>query len=192
MFKDLVVKNRSYRGYDESFRFTKEQLLEFVDGARLTPSSVNAQPLRYYVAWEKEKVDVIQAQTRWAMGLPELHLPHDGMYPTAFIIICQDLRISDSLNQYQKDVGIAAQTMLLAAAEQELGGCMIGSFSARGLKAGLELPEYLQPMLVVAFGKPAEKIVLTEAERDGDVRYYRDENDVHYVPKRKLEDIVLF
>lgn len=192
MFKDLVVKNRSYRGYDESFRFTKEQLLEFVDGARLTPSSVNAQPLRYYVAWEKEKVDVIQAQTRWAMGLPELHLPHDGMHPTAFIIICQDLRISDSLNQYQKDVGIAAQTMLLAAAEQELGGCMIGSFSARGLKAGLELPEYLQPMLVVAFGKPAEKIVLTEAERDGDVRYYRDENDVHYVPKRKLEDIVLF
>ena len=41
------------------------------------------------------------------------------------------------------------------------------------------------------FGKPAEKIVIKEIEEGEDIAYYRDENDVHYVPKRKLSDIIL-
>lgn len=191
MFKDLVRANRSYRGYDASYRFTREELVDFVDCARLAPSSVNAQPFRYYVAWEPEKVAQIQTLTKWARALPELELPHKGMCPTGFIIICQDLKIGESLARYQKDVGIVAQTMLLAAAERGLGGCMIGNFSAQKVREELALSEDLQPMLIVAFGKPAEKIVLTEIEEGADTNYYRDENDVHYVPKRKLADILL-
>lgn len=191
MFKDLVRANRSYRGYDASYRFTREELVDFVDCARLAPSSVNAQPFRYYVAWEPEKVAQIQKLTKWARALPELELPHRGMCPTGFIIICQDLKIGESLARYQKDVGIVAQTMLLAAAERGLGGCMIGNFSAQKVREELALSEDLQPMLIVAFGKPAEKIVLTEIEEGADTNYYRDENDVHYVPKRKLADILL-
>ena len=191
MFKDLVKKNRSYRGYDESYRFTKEELADFVDHARLAPSSVNAQPFRYYLAWKKEETDRIQALTKWARALPQMELPHKGMCPTAFIVICQDTRIGESLQRYQKDVGIVAQTMLLAAAEKGLGGCMIGNFQAGEVKKELKLPEYLAPMLIVAFGKPAETIVLTELEEGGSSSYYRDEKDVHYVPKRKLEDILI-
>ena len=112
-FKDLVRANRSYRGYDESYHFTKEELADFVDHARMEPSSVNAQPFEFYLAWEKDEVDKIQNQTKWARALPDLELPHQGMHPTGFIIICQDKNISDNLNRYQKDVGIVAQTMLL-------------------------------------------------------------------------------
>ena len=191
MLKDLVLANRSYRGYDESRKITKEELLEFVDCARLTPSSVNGQPFKYYLAWEKECVDKIQSMTKWARALPEMTLPHPGMCPTGFVIICQDTKIGESLGRYQKDVGIVAQTMLLAAAEKGLGGCMIGNFNAGQVKEELQLAEHLAPMLIVAFGKPAEKIVLTEVGEDGNTSYYRDENDVHYVPKRKLEDIIL-
>lgn len=191
MLKDLVLANRSYRGYDESRKITKEELLEFVDCARLTPSSVNGQPFKYYLAWEKERVDKIQSMTKWARALPEMTLPHPGMCPTGFVIICQDTKIGESLGRYQKDVGIVAQTMLLAAAEKGLGGCMIGNFNAGQVKEELQLAEHLAPMLIVAFGKPAEKIVLTEVGEDGNTNYYRDENDVHYVPKRKLEDIIL-
>lgn len=191
MLKDLVKKNRSYRGYDEAYRFTKEMLMDFVDHARLAPSSVNAQPFRYYLAWEKEETDRIQALTKWARALPQMELPHKGMCPTAFIVICQDTRLGESLQRYQKDVGIVAQTMLLAAAEKELGGCMIGNFNAGEVKSELKLPEYLAPMLIVAFGKPAETIVLTELKEGGNCAYYRDEKDVHYVPKRKLKDIVI-
>lgn len=191
MLKDLVKANRSYRGYDESRSITKEELLEMVDCARLSASSVNQQPLRYYLAWEKEEVAKIQAMTGWAKGLPELELPHKGMYPTAFIVICQDTREWESLARFQKDVGIAAQTILLRATEMGLGGCMIGSFHAGQVKERLELAEYLAPMLIVAVGKPAEKVVLTEISEGDSVAYYRDEADVHYVPKRRLGDIVL-
>lgn len=190
-FKELVKKNRSYRGFDETRRISKEELMELVDCARLCPSSVNKQPLKYYLACEKEVVDKIQKETKWARALPELDLPHKGMRPTAFIVICQDTRIDQSLSRYQRDVGIVAQTMLLAAVDKGLGGCMIGNFGAASVREALSLPDHLAPMLIVGLGKPAEKVVLTET-RDGEsTDYYRDEQDVHYVPKRKLEDILL-
>lgn len=191
MFKDLVKANRSCRGYDESRRITKEELLEMADCARLSASSMNQQPLRYYLAWEKEEVDKIQGMTKWARQLPQIELPHRGMCPTAFIVICQDLMVSDSPAKFQKDVGIAAQTILLAATEMGLGGCMIGNFGAATVRQGLGLPEHLAPMLIVALGKPAEKIVLTEIKMGESTAYYRDEEDVHYVPKHLLEDVVI-
>lgn len=191
MLKDLVVKNRSYRGFDESYTFTKEQLLGYVDLTRFTASSVNAQPLKYHIAFEKEEVNLIQGMTKWARALPNMTLPHNGMCPTGFIIICQDLSVSENLTRYQKDIGIVAQTILLAATEEDLGGCMIGNFSPDEVKEKLNLAENIKPMLIVALGKPNEKIIITEIENGESIKYYRDENDVHYVPKRKLEDIII-
>ena len=82
MFKDIVKASRSYRGYDESYHFIKEELEDFVDCARYAPSSVNAQPFRYYLAWEKEEVSRIQKLTNWARALPQMKLPHPGMCPS--------------------------------------------------------------------------------------------------------------
>ena len=191
MLKDLVTKSRSYRGYNENRKVTKEELLEMVECARLCPSSVNAQPFCYYLAWEPEEVAKIQALTNWARALPQMTLPHPGKCPTAFIVILQDTTIGESLARYQKDVGIVAQTMLLAAAEMGLGGCMIGNYNAGKVKEALALDEKYAPMLIVAMGEPAEEIVLKEVESGESMAYYRDENDVHYVPKRKLKDIVI-
>ena len=145
MLKELVTANRSYRGYDESRRITRDELEEMVDCARLAASSVNMQPLQYYLAWEKAEVDKIQAMTKWARGLPELKLPHDGMCPTGFIVVCQNLSVFDSLARFQKDVGIAAQTILLAAVEMGLGGYMIGNFNAQEVKEKLGLGQDTAP-----------------------------------------------
>lgn len=190
MFIDLVKKSRSYRGYDETRRITREELTDFVDCARFAPSSVNRQPFRYYLAYEREQLDKIQPLTGWARALPEKKLPYPGKRPTAFVVICQDTALDSDLNRYQRDVGIVAQTMLLAAAERELGGVMIGNFNPEKLSEALELPENIVPMLIVAFGRPDEEIVLTEIAEGESVKYYRDENDVHYVPKRRLEDVI--
>ena len=190
MLKDLVFANRSYRGYDESYRFTKEKLISYVDLTRFTASSVNAQPLKYHIAYEKDEVDLIQKMTRWARALPEIELPHEDMCPTGFIIICQDTDISENLARFQKDIGIVAQTILLSAVEDNLGGCMIGNFSADEVREKLNFSKNLQPMLIIALGKPNEKIVIKEIENGESVNYYRDENDTHYVPKRKLKDII--
>ena len=96
MLKDLVKANRSYRGFDETYQFTKEQLAAYVDLTRFTASSVKAQPLKYHLAFEKEEVGLIQSMTGWARALPDIKLPHDGMCPTGFIVICQDTDISDN------------------------------------------------------------------------------------------------
>ena len=191
MFKDIVKKSRSYRGYDESRRISREELLELVDCARFVPSSVNGQPFQYLLVWKKEDVDRLQPLTGWARALPDMKLPHPGKCPTAFVVICQNTEWDPDLNRYLRDVGAVAQTMLLAATQEGLGGIMIGNFSPAKVAQEMELPETIVPMLIVAFGKPDEKIVITEIENGQSTKYYRDEQDVHYVPKRKLEDIVL-
>ena len=162
-----------------------------VEAARLCPSSVNIQPFKYYLAYEEDKVSVLQKETHWARGLPEMTLPHPGKEPTAFIVICQDQRIFESLARFQKDVGIVAQTMLLQAVEMGLGGCMIGNFNAASVKEVLGLEEQLHPLLIVAVGKPDEEIILTDVGEGGSTSYYRDDEDRHYVPKRALDDIIL-
>ena len=191
MFKDIVKKSRSYRGYDESRRISREELLELVDCARLAPSRVDGQPFQYLLVWKKEDVDRLQPLTGWARALPDMKLPHPGKCPTAFVVICQNTEWDPDLNRYLRDVGAVAQTMLLAATQEGLGGIMIGNFSPAKVAQEMELPETIVPMLIVAFVKPDEKIVITEIENGQSTKYYRDEQDVHYVPKRKLEDIVL-
>lgn len=111
--------------------------------------------------------------------------------PAAFIVICQDEQVDSAQTKYLRDVGIAAQTILLAATEQGLGGCMIGNFHTGKLSETLGLAQHIRPMLVIAIGAPDETIILTEARPDGNVAYYRDKNDVHYVPKRRLADVIL-
>lgn len=187
-FLDLTLKNRSYRAYDESRKITREELEYLVGIARVTPSASNRQPLKYFLACDAETNAKIQPLTGWAGGLPELHLPPEGKRPTAFIVMCVDKTITPDIAHAAKDVGIAAQSMLLAAAEMGLGGIMLGSFRP-ALKATLGLPENLEISLVVALGKPDEEIKLVEATDS--VKYYRDENNVHYVPKRPLDEIIV-
>jgi len=190
MIKELAKKSRSYRGYDQSREITREELLELVDCARYAPSSVNCQPFKYMLINTRDVLEKIQPLTGWAGALPNMKLPHPGKCPKAFILICQETNWDADLNRYLRDVGIVAQTMLLAATEHGLGGIMIGNFSPKRIADTLNLPEHIVPMLLVAVGKPDEQIVLTEVEDGESVKYYRDENDVHYVPKRKLADIV--
>ncbi len=191
MIYELAKKSRSWRGYDETRRITRAELTALVDCARLAPSSVNRQPFQYYLACEQAQLDLIQPLTGWARALPEKRLPYPGKRPTAFIVICQNTLWEADTDRFRVDLGAVAQTMLLAATEQGLGGIMIGNFSPEKLSAALSLPAHLAPLLIVAFGKPDETVILKDALPGEDLRYYRDENDVHYVPKRRLEDVVL-
>lgn len=191
MLKDLLKNNRSFRGFDESRKVTLEELRDMVDCTRYTASSVNKQPLKYYLANTSEKTALIQPLTGWARALPHLNLPYEGHRPTAFIVICQDTSIMENIQSFQRDVGIVAQTILLSAVEKGLGGCMIGNFSPEKISSALDLPNNLVPVLVVAIGKPDETIVITDVSESGETNYYRDESDVHYVPKRALNDIII-
>lgn len=191
MISELVVKNRSYRGYDESYKVTEDVLKDLVDTARLTGSAANLQPLKYRLVADAENVDKLNGITRWGKMLKDIELPHKGMFPTAYIVICVDTNIVKNADSANTDIGIVAQTMLLSAVEKGLGGCMIGNYEKAKATEALGLPEHLVPQLIIAIGKPAEEIKLVDVDETGSTKYYRDENDVHYVPKRKLEDVII-
>ncbi len=189
MIKELMVKERSYRSFDESVKIERETLMGFVENARLIPSSVNLQPLKYKVCNTKEECDLILSLTKWAALLKEYEIPPKGHAPTAYIVICIDKNVSDK-SIFDKDVGIAAQTIMLSAVEAGLGGCMIGNFNPSKLAEALALPTDVVPSLVLGLGKPDEDIIIEKIGEKGS-NYYRDEMGNHHVPKRSLDEIIL-
>ena len=184
-FRELVLKNRSTRAFDPERRISREELEQLVDLARLTPSAVNLQPLKYLLSWQEDTNALILANTAWAGLLKDVSLPPEGKAPAGYIVICTDTQIAKNA---ATDVGIAAQTILLGAAEKGLSGCMIGAIDPK-LHDLLGLKEQYRISLIVALGKGAEDIRLTET-KGNDTAYYR-EGDVHYVPKRPLEEILI-
>lgn len=191
MFLDLVKQARSHRGFRQDRKVTRQELEHLVECARFTPAARNDQVLKYYLAEKPETVAAIQPLTKWAGALAELHLPRKGGEPVAYIAICLDGSLAENPAPYQRDVGIVAQTMLLAAAEMGLNGCMIGSFAAGELREKLGLPETIKPQLLLALGEGTDRIVITDVGEDGSTTYYRDAEDTHYVPKRTLEQLIL-
>lgn len=190
MLKDLIIASRSYRRFDESIKITEEMLCDWVDCARLSPSSINLQMLKFRLVTKQNELDAMLANTRWAGKITDRKLPPDGHGPTAYIIICADTDVIATAEHFLKDVGICAQSIMLAAAEAGFGGCMIGSFSPEKVTNALALPENLIPRLVLALGKPDETVVLTDLPASGDTSYYRD-GDTHVVPKRTLEELIV-
>ena len=190
-FYDLVLKNRSYRSFNAARAVTEEELRMLVECARVCPSAANRQPLRYRLICTPAEMTAVLSYTRWAAALPEWTFPPHGHAPTAAIVICHDRAVVESEIVSATDVGIVAQTMLLAAAEKGLGGCMIGNFNRASLSKTLALAENLVPVLVIALGEPDEEIILETVGEDGDTKYFRDADGVHHVPKRAKEDLLL-
>ncbi|MBI5008547.1 MAG: nitroreductase family protein, partial [Bacteroidia bacterium] len=106
---------------------------------------------------------------------------------SAYIIILGDKSITDS---FGIDHGIAAQSIMLGATEAGLGGCMISSVKKDDLAEELGIPDKYEILLVLALGKPVEKVVI-EVIKEGDVRYWRDTSRTHHVPKRSLDELIL-
>lgn len=190
MVSDLVKKSRSYRSFDSSVKVTREQLMRWADTARLTPSTTNLQAIKLKLVDEPDLVESMVEHTTLAAALRPLVLPPEGHHPTAFIVVCIDTSIAKNPTPFLKDVGITAQTILLCAAEEGLGGCMVGNFQPQEIQKVLGLSQDMLPSLCICLGKPDETVVLEEM-KDGSTAYYRDEAGVHHVPKRPLEEILL-
>lgn len=190
MFKELVKKTRSYRTFKSGAQVSHETLLDIVDTARQTSAAMNAQPIKYRLVESAEEKEALLAITRWAGRLSQ-KLPPKDHEPSAYIVVCLDTSVSPEKPIFLYDVGICVQTIMLAAAEKGLGACIIGSATERAMCDTLKLPENIVPKLIVALGEPDEEVVLLDAESGADVGYYRDENNVHYVPKRRLEDVII-
>ena len=188
MLEDIVKASRSYRRFHEEKPIEPETLKGLVDLARLSPSAANLQPLKYIISADPELNARIFPTLAWAGYLKDWPGPAKGERPSAYIVILGDTEIT---RNFGCDHGIAAQSIMLGAAEKGLGGCMIGSIDRQKLREALHIPDRYEILLVLALGYPKERVMLEEVPQDGDIRYYRDPEGVHHVPKRRLDDIIL-
>ena len=188
MIHDLIMKNRTYRRFVESEKMTEEQLRSWVDLARITSSGMNNQPLKYYLSWEDETNNRIFPHLRWAGYLKDWAGPSEGERPAAYLVMLGDTQISKN---FWWDHGLAAQSILLGAVEEGYGGCMFGSIDRPALREALDLDDKYEILMVIALGKPLEKVMLEPLKPGGDIKYYRDAEQVHHVPKRSLEEIIV-
>ncbi len=183
--KELIKTNRSYRRFSQSERADKEELLSMVDSARLSPSAGNLQRLKFTPVSDIADCNGVFDTLTFAAYFGGWR-PAPLEKPTAYIVIWA---ASEPDANLAIDAGIAAEAILLTAREMGYGGCMFRSINKKALIELLGKNGYV-PVLVIALGVPSEKVVITDVV-DGSVKYFRDENEVHYVPKRALEDILI-
>jgi nitroreductase len=188
VIENLVLKNRSYRRFHQDVTVELETLKELVDLARCSASAANVQPLKYILSCTAEKNALIYPRLAWAGYLKDWPGPSEGERPSAYIIILGDKKLKQS---FGCDHGIAAQSILLGATERGLGGCIIGSIQKKELSEDLAIPPHCDILLVLALGKPKETVMLEAIGPDGNFKYWRDENGVHHVPKRTLDEIII-
>lgn len=188
MLADLILKNRSYRRFYEDAPISLDTLRELVDLARLSASARNGQPLKYVLCCDRATNAAIFATLAWAGYLTDWPGPVEGERPAGYIVVLGDKTLSQS---FGVDHGIAMQSILLGATEKGLGGCIIGSIQRERLRQILTIPAQYEILNVVALGKPKETVVLDPVGPDGSIKYWRDAEQTHHVPKRRLADIVV-
>lgn len=187
MLKELLIKNRSYRRFHAEPVLSKTDLKELIEAARLSPSARNDQPLKYLILHSREACDTLFPFLAWAGYLTQWKGPSETERPTSYIILLLDKQIAEKADT---DAGIACQSILLSAVEKGFGGCILGAIQRDPIRRSFGIDKCYQILYVIALGKPSER-VLTENLHGGDTHYYRTDDDVHHVPKRSCEELII-
>lgn len=181
---DAILLRRSIR------RFTQDPikidlLKKFVNAGRLAPSAANLQPLEFFIVNDKKLCLKIFQTLSWAGYIRPKWIPPKEERPTAYIIVL----VTDVNNKYYlRDVGVATENIILAAEEENIGSCILCKIEREKIREILKIPKNIEVDSVIALGYKAEQPVIEDMRES--IKYWRDENDILHVPKRKLENII--
>lgn len=189
MLADLILQNRSYRRFREDVPLSLDTLREFVGLARLAASARNLQPLRYVLCADRETNAAVFSTLAWAGYLKDWPGPAEGERPAGYVVVLADTALNQAY--IGVDHGLAMQNILLGAVEHGMGGCIIGSVQRERLRQILAIPDRYEILVVVALGVPKETVVVEPVGPDGDIKYWRDTEGIHHVPKRALDELII-
>lgn len=187
-FKELVMSNRTCRRYDNSKKVEMEKLVEFAELSRYIASGTNKQALRFVLINDEVGCERLYNDLGWAGYLKDWNGPIESERPTAYIVVVADTEYAKPMGE---DLGIISQTITLAARSEGMASCIFKAFNPQVVAQSLELEEKYLPMIVVSVGYPVEEVVIDDIRVGEDIKYYRDENGVHHVPKIVLEDLIV-
>jgi len=185
---NAIISRRTIRKFQQK-PIKLSVLKRIVNAGRLAPSAGNLQPLEYVIAVDDALRKIIFTNLRWAAYIAPEGNPKDGERPIAYIIILVNKEISFG-SFFKYDIGASAQNITLAALEEGIGCCWIGSFNRKKIKKILKIPEQYSADLVLALGYPLENPEYYDIEKGKSIKYYKDTWGVLHIPKRKTADIV--
>jgi nitroreductase len=181
---EAILSRRTIRRFKQKPVDVK-LLKRFVNAARVAPSAANLQPLEYFIICEKKLCAQVFETLGWAGYIKPKWMPDESERPTAYIVIL----VREDFNKYYKwDVGLSAENIMLVAEEENIGSCILLNINRKKLREILGIPDSLYIDSVIALGYKSETAIMEDMVDS--VEYYRDENDVLHVPKRKITDIL--
>ncbi len=179
---ETILKRRTIRLFKKK-KISKKILEKLVNAGRLAPSARNLQPLEYLVVDDPILTDKVFENVYFGGKIEKLRTRENR--PVAYILVLVNKKIRSQ--DFEYDVGLAAENIVLAAFEKGIGSCIIKVFQSQNLEEKIfSLPKHCFLDLVIALGYPAEKPVIEEKREN----YWRDENNVLHVPKRPLKEIL--
>ena len=182
---DTICQRRTIRRFKEK-PISRTDLLKMVNAARLAPSGANIQPCEYIIVDAPKLVDALFPQLKWAGYIAPEGDPPEGERPVAYIVVLVNLHRKKKGGEV--DAAASIENILLAAWEEGIGSCWLGSINRKQIKTLLKIPHHLKIDSVVALGYSNENSVVEEAVDT--IRYWKDEENVLHVPKRRMDDIV--
>jgi nitroreductase len=149
MFHDLVKARYSCRNYINK-PVEEEKILKVLEAGRVAPSAVNKQPWTFFVIRdEANRLKVLEAYNReWIKPAPIIIVAcgnHDAVWKRA-----------DGKDHLDIDIAIAVDHMILQATELGLGTCWVCNFNAEMLKNVLNLPQNIEPIVIIPMGYPGD------------------------------------
>lgn len=184
---EAIFNRRTIRKFTQQ-PIDKDILIKLVDCARIAAYGANAQPLKFAIIDDKQKLADIYPLTKWAGALAD-GAPREGERPTAYIAVLCDKSIRQN-GAAEVEAGAAVTTMMLEAVELGLGTCWLGAIQREAIKETLALPEGLDVLYLLALGYPAQKSRMVDI-KDGDVKYFESPDGTINVPKRTLSDVLV-
>lgn len=185
--KALILKNRSYRRFYQDEKIETSQLESWIDLARLSPSARNMQSIRYKLVNNPKINAQVFPLLKWAGYIEDWDGPEEGERPAAYIVVLNDESLS---NNYYCDDGLVTQSMLLGAVEDGFGACIIAAIDRPKLRTLLNIDDKYKIIHLLALGKPKELVQVDEMQ-NGEIKYWRDGEQTHHVPKRNLKDLIV-
>lgn len=182
---EAIKKRRTIRRFLQK-RIPFDDLKDLVDAARLAPSGGNLQQWEFMIIDDPELLEQIFSTLAWAAYLGLEGKPKEGEKPVAYIIVLTKAKTESPV--LHADFGAAIENILLAAVDKGIGSCWIGSVQRGKLAQILNLPQTYSIQYVIALGYPAEQAIIEDEQ--GSLKYWRDENGIHHVPKRKIDDVL--
>jgi nitroreductase len=139
---EAIKTRKSIRKY-KSEPIPVEKLELIFEAARLAPSAGNRQPWRFVVVQDAERKKALATVANNQMFLSD-----------AAVIVAAIGNPETSKRWYDKDIMIAVEHMVLAAAELGYGTCWIGAFDEEKVKNLLEIPKRMRVIALLPIGIP--------------------------------------